>query len=184
MDKTTRTHLDNLHSDDASVRYVAFMYVMGATAKPVPWAYDVWDDLLELLRSGDNHQRAIAAQVLSNLAKSDPKNRMVKDLDAVMAVTHDERFVTARHALLATWKIAAAGKKHQQLVVERLAKRFRSCTAEKNCTLIRYDIIKVLRDLYDEVADERVKEEALALIATEQDLKYRKKYAGLWKAAS
>jgi hypothetical protein len=33
----------------------------------------------------------------------------------------------------------------------------------------------------DEVKDEKIKEKALELIATEDDLKYRKKYASLWR---
>jgi hypothetical protein len=47
--------------------------------------------------------------------------------------------------------------------------------------LIRYDIIQDLRNLYDEVKDEGIKAKALELIATEADLKYRKKYASLWR---
>jgi hypothetical protein len=58
---------------------------------------------------------------------------------------------------------------------------FRDCATEKNCTLIRYDIIQGLRKLYDDVQDETVRETALALIATEADSKYRKKHASLWR---
>ena len=53
--------------------------------------------------------------------------------------------------------------------------------AEKNCTLIRFDIIQSLRKLYDAVKDEEVKAKALELIGTEADIKYRKKFASLWK---
>jgi hypothetical protein len=73
------------------------------------------------------------------------------------------------------------GKKHQKLVVERLADRFQDCAAEKNCTLIRYDIQVALRRIYDVVKDEPIKTKALALIETEPDQKYRKKYATVWK---
>ncbi|MHB1448555.1 MAG: hypothetical protein ACYCX1_05345 [Bellilinea sp.] len=45
----------------------------------------------------------------------------------------------------------------------------------------RYDICQSLKNTYDVVRDEAVKETALRLIETETDLKYRKKYAGLWK---
>jgi ribosomal protein L17 len=128
-----------------------------------------------------NHRRAIAAQVLCNLAKSDPENRMLRDFDALLAVTKDERFVTARHCLQTIWKVGAAGKQQQKKLVDGLASRFRECATEKNCTLIRYDIIQGLRNLYDEVKDETIKEKALELIETETDVKYRKKYAGIWK---
>ena len=49
--------------------------------------------------------------------------------------------------------------------------------------MIRYDIIQSLRNLYDAAAvkDEKIKEKALELIETEEDIKYRKKYASLWR---
>jgi len=66
-------------------------------------------------------------------------------------------------------------------VVDGLASRFRECISEKNCTLIRYEIIQGLRKLYEDVGDEKIKDKALELIDTEQDSKYRKKYASLWR---
>ena len=181
MNRITRTNLDNLLTQDGDRRYKALIYVLKVTDKRVDWAYEVWDQLVENLRHHDNHQRAIAAQVLCNLAMSDPGNRMLKDFDALLAVTRDERFVTARHTLQAIWKVGAAGNRQRKMVVDRLAGRFSDCVAEKNYTLIRYDIIQGLRNLYDEVKDEKVREMALELIESEEDLKYRKKYAGVWK---
>ena len=52
---------------------------------------------------------------------------------------------------------------------------------QKNGALIRYDILQGFRNLYAAVKDEAIKEKALELIALEDDLKYRKKYAGLWR---
>jgi len=181
MDKITRTHFDNLRSEDRELQNKAYSYIMEATDKPVDWAYEVWDEMVAGLSHKDNHVRAIAAQVLCNLAKSDPKNRIRKDLDALLAVTKDERFVTARHCLQALWKIGAAGKKQQKILVEGFERRFKECVTEKNSTLIRYDISQSLRNLYDTVKDEKIKEKALELIETEEDLKYRKKYASLWR---
>jgi hypothetical protein len=182
MDKITRTNLDNLWSENRDLQNRAFFYMIEATDKPVDWAYEVWDEMIENLHHKDNHNRAIAAQILSNLAKSDPKNRMLKDFDALLAVTKDKKFVTARHSLQSLWKVGAAGKKQQKILVEGLERRFKECITEKNCTLIRYDIIQSLRNLHDTVADEKVKEKALELIETEEDLKYRKKYASIWRS--
>jgi hypothetical protein len=119
--------------------------------------------------------------VLCNLAKSDPQERMLKDFTRLLAVTKDERFVTARHCMQSLWKVGAAGTEQRKMLVEGLAHRFRECNIEKNCTLIRFDIIQSLRNVYDETGDEKVKGKALELIETEDDLKYRKKYAGLWR---
>ena len=181
MDATTRTQLDDLRSDDKEVQNKAFFAVLEATDKPVDWAYAVWDDMVADLRHKDNHRRAIAAQVLCNLAKSDPENRMLKDFDALLAVTKDERFVTARHCMQALWKVGISGKGQQQRYLDGIVKRFNECITEKNWTLIRYDIIQSLRNVYDALGDETVKVKALELIETETDLKYRKKYAGVWK---
>jgi hypothetical protein len=181
MNKTTRTNLDYLWSNDRGLQNQAFIAILKATDKPVDWAYAAWDEVVANLSHKDNHNRAIAAQVLCNLAKSDPKGRILKDFDALLAVTKDERFVTARHCLQALWKVGAAGKKQQKKLVNGLSGRFAECVTEKNCTLIRYDISQSLRNLYDAVKDEMVREKALALIETEPDLKYRKKYAGPWK---
>jgi len=181
MDDKTRKYIDNLRSEERELQNQAFFHILEETEKPVDWAYEVWDELVQGLSHKDNHVRAISAQVLCNLAKSDPKNRMQKDFLALMEVTKDERFVTARHCLLSIWKVGASGKKMQKMVVEAFVERFRNCATEKNCTLIRYDIIQGLKNLYDEVKDEKIREKALELIGTEKDLKYRKKYASVWK---
>jgi hypothetical protein len=181
MDKTTRAHLDHIRSEDGQLQNKAYLYLMEKTEVPVSWAYEAWDELVDGLTHKDNHVRAIAAQVLANLAKSDPKGRMFKDFAKLLAVTKDERFVTARHCLQAIWKVGLAGKKAQQLVVKGLEKRYRECVAEKNGTLIRYDIIVDLRNLYDATTSSEIKEKALELIELEQNLKYKKKYAGVWR---
>ena len=181
MNQTIQTQIDNIHSKDADLQNKAFAYILNVTDQPVDWAYDVWDKMLEGLTHKDNHVRAISAQILSNLARSDPKNRMLKDFDKLLAVTKDERFVTARHCLQSLWKVGVAGKKQQKVYMNGLERRFKECITEKNCTLIRYDILQSMRNVYDAVEDEEIKGKALKLIETEEDLKYRKKYATLWK---
>jgi hypothetical protein len=181
MDKTVRTNLDNLWSENRELQNKAFTSILKATDKPVDWAYEAWDELLAELTHKDNHNRAIAAQVLCNLANSDPKERLLKDFGRLLAVTKDERFVTARHCMQALWKVGVAGKKQQKIYMEGLERRFKECIREENCTLIRYDILQSMRNVYDTVKDEKIREKALEMIETEEDLKYRKKYATLWR---
>ncbi|HLF73785.1 MAG TPA: hypothetical protein VI524_05545 [Anaerolineales bacterium] len=181
MDRAIRTRIGNLWSEDRELQNKAFGQILKLTDKPVDWAYEAWDELLANLTHKDNHNRAIAAQVLCNLAKSDPKNRMLRDFDRLLAVTRDERFVTARHCLQALWKVGAAGSRQRKVYLEGLERRFKECVTEKNGTLIRYDILQSFRNVYDAVEDEKIKEKALQLIETEEDPKYRRKYATLWK---
>lgn len=46
-----------------------------------------------------------------------------------------------------------------------------------------YDIIVDLRQFYGAATSSEIKEKALELIELEQDLKYKKKYATVWKKA-
>ena len=181
MNEPIRTSMNQIRSQDKAIQNQAFTDLLQATDKPVDWAYEVWDELLEDLMHRDNHVRAISAQVLCNLAKSDPKNRMLKDFEKLLAVTRDERFVTARHCLQSLWKIGVAGKKQQQVYMDGLEHRYMECVTEKNCTLIRYDILQSFRNVFDVVQDEKIREKALELIPMEEDTKYRKKYSSLWR---
>lgn len=181
MEKELQAKVEQLRSDDADIRYQAFLALLQAAKAPVDWAYEVWDELLDHTRSKNNHLRTIAVQLLCQLAKSDPKQRILKDFPKLMAVTHDEKFVTARHSLQALWKIGLAGKKQQKFLLAGLVARYDECVTEKNGTLIRYDIVESMRKLYDVNQDEAIRTQALAMIEQEADLKYRKKYAGVWK---
>ncbi len=181
MDDTTRMLYADLVSTDKEKQNASYYGLMEATEKPVDWAYEVWGTLVAYLKHPDNHVRAIAAQVLANLAKSDPDGHIFNDFAALFSMTHDERFVTARHALQAMWKIGVVGEKQRALLLEAFEHRFHDCAAEKNCTLIRYDILQGMRRVFDHTGEQAVRAKALALIDTEPDVKYRKKYASVWK---
>jgi len=170
----------DLWCDDRMRQGEAFKRIMKLTLQPVDWADDVWDEVLEQLADKNNRNRSIAAQVLCNLSGSDASQRMLRDFPVLFAVVTDERFVTARHALQAMWKVGCVGKKHQDVLVAALEQRFADCVTHKNCTLIRYDILKCLRNLFDAVQDPTIQDRAKALIEQESDPKYRKKYSTLW----
>lgn len=174
-------NFEKIGSDDTEERYETYKILLQLTNGKVDWAYQVWDELLEYLTDTNNHRRTIAAQLLCNLAKSDSEERILTDFSAIWSVTKDIKFVTARHTLQSIWKIALVGDKQKSLVLKHFDERFRNCEKEKNHTLIRYDIIQAMHQIYQEQADENVKQLAFVLIAIEQDVKYQKKYEKVWK---
>jgi HEAT repeat protein len=184
MDPAIRANLDAVRSGDRDAENAAYAFLVQATAGPVDWAYEAWDELVAMLGHESNRVRAIASQVLCGLAGSDPDRRILRDLDALLAVTRDERFVTARHCMQSLWKVGAAGDAQRRALVDGLRRRFAECADEKNCTLIRYDIVESLRKVFDAAPDEAVQRAARELIDSEPDPKYRKKYAGLWKGVA
>jgi hypothetical protein len=175
--------MDDLRTRDKERQNRAFQTLSSMTAEPVDWAYEVWDELLRLISEGDNRQRSIVGQLLCNLAKSDPKRRILKDTAVLIELTKDERFVTARHCLLSLWKIAIVGERQLKVIVDGLVQRFRECIAEKNCKLIRYDIQCVLKRIYEHFGDEELRSIAERLINEEEDPKYRKKYSTVWRSS-
>lgn len=181
MDDVAKIAIENIHTPNPNLQNQAYTTLLSLTEQPVGWAYQVWDGLLADLKDPDNHIRAIGAQVLCNLAKSDPEKRIVRDFDQLLAVTRDQRFVTARHCMQSLWKIGVAGPEQQATLMRGLEQRFQECATEKNCTLIRYDIIQSLRNVYEATQAENIRTTALAWIETEPDEKYRKKYATLWR---
>ncbi len=181
MEEKIRKHLDDIYSEDKDVQGAAYMYLLEETEKPVSWAYGAWDELVEALAHKNNRVRSIAAQLLCNLAKSDPEGRMLNDFGSLLAVTKDHRFVTARHSLQAIWKVGLVGNQQKELVINSLEKRFYESVSEKNGRLVRYDILQDLRNLFDETGNEEFRTKALALIESEEDPKNKKKYAKLWR---
>ncbi|MCT2535340.1 hypothetical protein NC661_19310 [Aquibacillus koreensis] len=181
MDTQMKLEFKKSKTGDKDERYEAYQKILEVTDQKVDWAYEVWDQLLEDLTHKDNHQRSRAAQYLANLAKNDPEMRMLKDFPKLWEVTKDEKFVTARHSLQSIWKVGIAGTPQKELVMEYMVDRFKNGTDEKNFTLIRNDILQNMRNLYNHLHDEAIKQTALDLIETVDDQKYKKKYEGIWK---
>lgn len=181
MNKTVQALWSDVHGTDVEKRRDAYLQLMAMTEQPVDWAYTVWDQLLIDLREGDNHLRAIAAQLLCNLAKSDPDDRMEGAFAALIQATRDPRFVTARHTLQALWRTGLAGAPQRLRALDAYAMRFEDSVDERNCTLVRHDIQVALRALHDATQDPAIYKKAWSLIETETDLKYRKKYTAAWR---
>ncbi|MBK6793738.1 MAG: hypothetical protein IPG80_14670 [Anaerolineales bacterium] len=73
MDKTIRIQLDNIRSADAQMQNKAYMSLMQETEKPVDWAYEAWDELLDGLAHKDNHVRRSHLRYWRTLGKVTPK---------------------------------------------------------------------------------------------------------------
>ncbi|WP_332631316.1 hypothetical protein [Halalkalibacter flavus] len=183
MEEQVQRYFADLESTDKETQYQAYKNILTLAEKEVDWAYEVWDQLVQDLTDRDHHKRSRAVQFLSYLAISDPEKRMLTDFPAIWGVTRDPKFVTARHSLQSIWRVGLAGDEQLGLVMSHFATRFNDCVEEKNYTLIRYDMIQGLRNLYDEVKKEDIKQKALDLITKEEDSKYQKKYASVWKNA-
>jgi hypothetical protein len=173
--------LEEVRSTDRDVQGRAYEAIIEATDGPVDWAYEIWDDVVSDLRHKNNRVRSIASQILCNLAKSDPEQRILTDFPQLLEVTRDERFVTARHCLQSLWKVGVAGPAQRDMYRDGMVQRYTECASEKNWSLVRFDIVQSMRNVYDHTGDEVIRTTAQELIDDETDDKYRRKYAKVWK---
>ena len=171
-----RRALDDLSSRDDHVRSGALRSVLRATVEKVPWANEVWDELVAKLEDPNSYQRSVGLLVLCNLAKSDMFGRLRETLPLLFERTRDERFITSRQCLQNIWKVAAADETLCDGVVEHLEDRFIDCAAEPHANLLRRDIVASLRCLYDAVHDPAVWRRARTLIEQEPSAALRKQY--------
>lgn len=177
MEKDILQLFSNLTEHDRDSQYESFEELMKIVKEPVDWTYSVWEQLIKALTYKDGQLRAQSAQFLCALAaNSDPEERVLEDFMKIWAVTYDENNVTARHSLQSIWRIGLGGQVQRDLVVSHLAKRFHICVDENHPTLIRYDIIVSLKNLFDATGDTNLLNIAQNLIEKEQDAKYKKKY--------
>jgi hypothetical protein len=140
---------------------------------------------MPLLRHGDNRVRSIAGQFLNALAAAGASPETVLGgLDALVSVTRDDRFVTARHVLGSLWKVGLQDGEVRHRLLAKLAQRYRTAVDGKNAALIRYDIVCCLRRLFDETGDGTVRSKAAALIADESDTKNAQKMRAVWRDLS
>jgi len=146
--------------------------------------YPEWSRLEEMLVHKNNHVRSIGGKLFSFVASGDPEGRIWSLWESWKAVASDKMFVTARHTIQASPRFATAGPMHRRKLIEYYADRFRSCSAEKNTSLIRYDIQVCLREVYNQYPDPLVSSLARDLIAEESDPKYQAKYKTAWKNVS
>lgn len=184
MNKKIKKQIADLASTDDKIRMDALQGLLQVTESKVDWGYEVWDSLLEKLRSENSYQRSIGVMLLCNLAKSDEENRLGGILDRLLIHTRDEKFITSRQCLQNIWKVAATNKPNRDKVMKHLEKRFVECTIEKHYNLLRQDILQSMLSLslYREEEHDSLLASAQALIAKEQDQKYRKQYETLLKA--
>jgi hypothetical protein len=177
----TPERFGDLWSKDRAAQNSAYAAILPLAEARVDWAYAVWEDVVEHLGSTDNHDRAIAGQLLPRLALSDPEQRIVQDLPRLMVVTKDDKFVTARHTIQSLWRIGLAGDVPKVALLKAVERRFADCATHKSATLIRYDLLEGLRKLADATGDNDIRSLADRLIASEPDVKYQKKYKSLWR---
>lgn len=172
-----------LASGERDAHGADFALLEQETAKPVPWSDAAWPEFVRLLKHHDNRVRSIAGQILSRLAPGASRDLVLVDVPALIAVTRDERFVTARHVLGSLWRVGKMDDQIRLALVDQLVNRSLNTAGEKNGALIRYDIVCCLHRLFAETGDVQVRIAADEIIAREPEEKNARKMRTAWKGS-
>jgi hypothetical protein len=153
MDALLRNKFDDLESRNDLIRMKAWKYLMELTEKEVDWVYEKWDYLVKNLDNENSFQRSIAIMMLCNLVKSDKEKRISKILNKVLPHTKDDSIITSRQCINSIWKIAIINKQLSEKVIIHLNARYKECMPEKHYNLLRQDIIRSIKHIYDKEMD-------------------------------
>jgi len=178
--KTIADYLDDIEGTDPAQRTRAYNELLDLTEGVVD-VTGLWDRIAAYMDSKDNHLRSIGGQLLCSLAKSDTEGRFFDYFDWIKRLTKDPMFVTARHVLQASYRIGLAGPKYRKLVLDFYEARYDDCAAERNASLIRFDILVCMKKLYDAKRDPALAERARQRIMTVSSDTDRTKYRKVWK---
>jgi|SRR5688572_2857257 len=181
---SVREAIDRLASGNRSSHGKDYQVLMKSVEQSKGWADRAWQEIRPLLEHSDNRVRSIAGQALCGLAANASRKLVTLDAASVIAVTRDERFVTARHVLLATWKLGLVDAKNRIRLLASLSARFEDSFKEKSGKLVRTDIVAVLRRLFDATGDAAVQAAAEMLITTDRAPGRRQKLEHAWRTAA
>ena len=174
MEENIRQMVADLSEKDDNIRYEAFRRLMSITEEPVPWIYEVWDELAAKFDSDNSYQRSIAMNLFCNLSRCDSEKRIHSILPRLLALTEDEKFITRRQTMQALWKVAWFQPETYEAVVAKYVERFSSCVNEEHPNLLQRDIIQALLTLSDLRNDYELAAKVDSLIQSEPDAKARK----------
>jgi len=181
---SVREAIERLASGDRASHGEDYQVLMKSVEQSKGWADRAWQQIRPLLEHSDNRVRSIAGQALCGLAANASRKLVAQDTAAVIAVTRDERFVTARHVLLATWKLGLVDAKNRMRLLALLSERFEGSFKEKSGALVRTDIVAILRRLSDATGDAAVRSGAELLITTDRAPGRRQKLEQAWRKAA
>lgn len=180
MDEETRMLFQLLEEGDEEAQYKSFVLLLEEMEEPVEWVDDVWDLWVNQLKATEPEQRAQAGQFLAYLAISMDENQIEEVFDKIWEITYEDRFVQSRNVLQATWRLGLVGKDSNERLLKKYEERFKEAGNEKHGTLIRFDITRNMRQLYDKMQDIEIKQRSLYLIELEDSQKYKRKYEKVW----
>ncbi|PKM50285.1 MAG: hypothetical protein CVV02_12400 [Firmicutes bacterium HGW-Firmicutes-7] len=155
MDDNIEVLIEELNSKNNIIRKNALDTLLEITEEKVDWIYSEWDHLVDKFNSYNSFQRNIGVLIMSNLAKSDHKNKFAEIIDMYLELMEDEKFITSRQTIQNSWKVAVALDSYRRKIVSYLIRMFSNNKhLNTHANLIRKDIVESLIHIYNYYKDD------------------------------
>lgn len=154
MNDSIKVLIGDLNSKNNIIRKNALDTLLEITEQKVNWIYSEWNDLVNKLNSDNSYQRSIGVFILSNLAKSDRKNKFSDIIDTYLELMEDEKFITSRQTIQNSWKVAVALESFRSKIIDYLMIMFSNNKhLSTHANLIRKDIVESLVNIHNYYKD-------------------------------
>jgi hypothetical protein len=143
-----------LINPDIMVYYHCFYVVTRASQDRPDLFYPYWEALVPLLKHKNSYHRDIALTILANLTAIDDEDRFTGVFADYFEHIKDPKFMTARCCIQNSLKIIRYKPKQSDRIIEFLLDIDQRCHyPEKQKALLKCDVLEVLSEVYQDVAD-------------------------------
>ena len=129
------------------IRYSAFL-VLQKRSEEHSDVYPYWNTFLTMLDSDNSYHRSIGIMLISLNVKWDQQNKLEQILPTYLKICDDEKFITARQAILGIKKWAQLKPQVLEQVATELMKIDIFTRKDSQQKLLMMDILVVLYEVY------------------------------------
>jgi hypothetical protein len=136
--------IETLAEKDDTVRYSAFL-LLQAHSRLSPLVYPFWSVLEEKLGSDNSYQRSLGLMLIAENVRWDSEGKFAKTINQYLKCCTDEKFITARQAILGLANVAKATDAYNVKIQQYLSGLDLAKYKENQQKLLKKDAASILK---------------------------------------
>jgi hypothetical protein len=161
---------------DIMVYYHCFYIVAKASQERPELFYQYWFEIASLLEHKNSYHRDIALTILANLTQVDQDNLFSEIFNNYFEHIHDKKFMTGKCCIQNSIKILRNKHELNHQIITLLLDVDKLCAyPEKQKELLKYDVLEILDEVYEEAIDKKGVDEFIKAGASSISPKTRRK---------
>jgi hypothetical protein len=141
---------------DIMVYYHCYYVVSKASQERPELFYKDWNAIASLLKHKNSYHRDIALTIIANLTQVDRENFFSKIFHEYFEHINDKKFMTGKCCVQNSIKILRNKPELEDQIIAILVDVDHQCAyPEKQKELLKYDVLEILDEKYEEVRDKK-----------------------------